>query len=47
MRLESRNDFEAFREEARTRATTRKSEILVCCGTGCLASGSAAVAEGR
>jgi NADH-quinone oxidoreductase subunit F len=44
MRIESKAAFEAFQKQARERTGTRKAEILVCCGTGCLASGSAAVA---
>jgi NADH-quinone oxidoreductase subunit F len=45
MRIESRAGFEALREEARRRAAGRSQQILVCCGTGCLASGSKGVAE--
>ncbi len=45
MRVESKTDFEALQAQARSRFEERKQEILVCCGTGCLASGSLAVAE--
>ncbi len=45
MRIESRAQFEAFQEQARSREAGRAQKILVCCGTGCLASGSKLVAE--
>jgi NADH-quinone oxidoreductase subunit F len=45
MRIESRAAFEALREQACQRDASRGSQILVCCGTGCLASGSKQVAE--
>ncbi len=45
MRIESVAQFEAFRREAASRREARKREVLVCCGTGCLAHGSAKVAE--
>ena len=45
MRIESRAAYESFRDEARAASAARKREVLVCCGTGCLANGSAAVAE--
>jgi len=45
MRVESKAQFEALGEQARQRAVSHTSEVLVCCGTGCLAKGSRAVAE--
>ena len=45
MRIESRAGFEALQEQARRRAASRGQQIMVCCGTGCLASGSKEVAE--
>ena len=40
MRIESREQFEALRAEARARDAGRRQQVLVCCGTGCLASGA-------
>ena len=45
MRIESPAQFQEAVDAARARAASRKREVLVCCGTGCLANGSAAVAE--
>jgi NADH:ubiquinone oxidoreductase subunit F (NADH-binding)/(2Fe-2S) ferredoxin/Pyruvate/2-oxoacid:ferredoxin oxidoreductase delta subunit len=45
MRIESRAQYESMCAEARQRSAERKREVLVCCGTGCLANGSAKVAE--
>jgi NADH-quinone oxidoreductase subunit F len=45
MRIESKTQFEALRNQARDRNASRKQQVLVCCGTGCLASGSKGVAE--
>jgi NADH-quinone oxidoreductase subunit F len=45
MRIESKDQFEALREQARRDNASRKQQVLVCCGTGCLASGSKEVAE--
>jgi NADH-quinone oxidoreductase subunit F len=45
MRIESREHFEALRSRAQARESGRKQQVLVCCGTGCLASGSKKVAE--
>lgn len=45
MRIESREGFELAVQAAKARDATKKVEILVCCGTGCLANGSALVAE--
>jgi NADH:ubiquinone oxidoreductase subunit F (NADH-binding)/(2Fe-2S) ferredoxin/Pyruvate/2-oxoacid:ferredoxin oxidoreductase delta subunit len=45
MRIESRAQFERAVAGAREAASKRKIEVLVCCGTGCLANGSADVAE--
>jgi NADH-quinone oxidoreductase subunit F len=45
MRIESHTAFGAFRAAAERRQAGHRREVLVCCGTGCLANGSAAVAE--
>jgi NADH-quinone oxidoreductase subunit F len=45
MRIESRDQFEALQSQARQRNASREQQILVCCGTGCLASGSKKVAD--
>ncbi len=45
MKVESKQQFEALQREARERNGERRQQILVCCGTGCLASGSKEVAE--
>ena len=45
MRIESGDQFEALQSQARQRNASREQQILVCCGTGCLASGSKKVAE--
>jgi NADH-quinone oxidoreductase subunit F len=45
MRIESRAQFEALQSQARERNASRRHQVLVCCGTGCLASGSKQVAE--
>jgi NADH-quinone oxidoreductase subunit F len=45
MRIESREQFEALRSRLQARESGRKQQVLVCCGTGCLASGSKKVAE--
>ena len=45
MRIESPAAYESFRAAARERNASHRKEILVCCGTGCLANGSLAVAE--
>jgi NADH-quinone oxidoreductase subunit F len=45
MRIDSRAAFESFRAEAQQRQAKHRREVLVCCGTGCLANGSATVAE--
>jgi NADH-quinone oxidoreductase subunit F len=45
MRIESREQFEALRSRAQARESGRKQQVLVCCGTGCLASGAKKVAE--
>jgi NADH-quinone oxidoreductase subunit F len=45
MRIDSRAAFESFRAEAERKQSRHRREVLVCCGTGCLANGSAAVAE--
>ena len=45
MRIESRDQFEALRKQSLEIEANRKQQVLVCCGTGCLASGSKEVAE--
>jgi NADH-quinone oxidoreductase subunit F len=45
MRIESIAQFAELQEQARERATSRLQQIMVCCGTGCLASGSKKVVE--
>ncbi|MEW6368094.1 MAG: NADH-ubiquinone oxidoreductase-F iron-sulfur binding region domain-containing protein [Acidobacteriota bacterium] len=45
MRIESQSHFEEYRQRAEARDLGRKREVLVCCGTGCLANGSQQVAE--
>ena len=45
MRIESKAQLEALQREAREREAGRRQKALVCCGTGCLASGAKKVAE--
>ncbi|MCI4397577.1 MAG: NADH-quinone oxidoreductase subunit NuoF, partial [Acidobacteria bacterium] len=45
MRIESKKQFDKAVAQAKERAASQKVEVLVCCGTGCLANGSARVAE--
>lgn len=45
MRIESPAAFAEFRQRAQAKLAQRQAEVLVCCGTGCLANGAAAVAE--
>jgi NADH-quinone oxidoreductase subunit F len=45
MRIESKDQFAAFQAQAREREADRKKKVLVCCGTGCLATGAREVAE--
>jgi NADH:ubiquinone oxidoreductase subunit F (NADH-binding)/(2Fe-2S) ferredoxin/Pyruvate/2-oxoacid:ferredoxin oxidoreductase delta subunit len=45
MRIESKAQFESAVKKARKDQDARKTEVLVCCGTGCLANGSREVAE--
>ncbi|MCP4899586.1 MAG: NADH-quinone oxidoreductase subunit F, partial [bacterium] len=45
MRTESKAQFEALQSQAQECRASRKQQVLVCCGTGCLASGSKQVAE--
>jgi NADH-quinone oxidoreductase subunit F len=45
MRIESKDQFEALQGQARALDDSRELQVLVCCGTGCLASGSKQVAE--
>jgi len=45
MRIESRDQFTALHEAARKARAEHRQQILVCCGTGCLASGAKEVAE--
>ena len=44
-RLESREDFDQAARAAVSARQAHKREVLVCCGTGCLANGSMKVAE--
>lgn len=46
MRIESKAAFERYFKRAKSKLAAHKAEVLVCCGTGCLANGAAAVAEG-
>lgn len=46
MRIESRAAFERYTAQAQAKLAEHHAEVLVCCGTGCLANGAAAVAEG-
>ena len=45
MRIDSPEGFEAFQIKAGKRAAGIKTRIMVCCGPGCLASGSQEVAD--
>jgi len=45
MRIESKDRFETLRAQARESNASRTQQVLVCCGTGCLAWGSKKVAE--
>jgi (2Fe-2S) ferredoxin len=45
MRIESRAAFDALCAKAKKRSASHRKEVLVCCGTGCLANGSARVAD--
>jgi NADH-quinone oxidoreductase subunit F len=45
MRVESKAQFEALQTQAREIEGGRAQQVLVCCGTGCLASGAKKVAE--
>jgi NADH-quinone oxidoreductase subunit F len=45
MRIESAAAYDAFRRRAQKAGAAHRREILVCCGTGCLANGSMRVAE--
>ena len=45
MRIDSKAQFDSAVRNAKKAAAGRKLDILVCCGTGCLANGSAKVAE--
>ena len=45
MRIESRDRLETLRAQARESNASRAQQVLVCCGTGCLAWGSKKVAE--
>ncbi len=45
MRIESRDQFNALQAQARENEANRTQQVLVCCGTGCLASGAKKVAE--
>jgi len=45
MLIESREHLETIRKELVAKAASHKDQILVCCGTGCLANGAQKVAE--
>jgi len=45
MRIESKDQFEALQSSAKEREDSHKRKVLVCCGTGCLATGAKDVAE--
>ena len=45
MRIESAAAYDEFRRRALDSAAAHRQEVLVCCGTGCLANGSMRVAE--
>ena len=45
MRIESAAAYDELRRRAREEAAAHRQEVLVCCGTGCLANGSMRVAE--
>ncbi len=45
MRIESHQQFDAAVEAARAAKLSKGREVWVCCGTGCLANGSRAVAK--
>ncbi len=45
MRIESSDQFVALQAEARAKDEGHRRKILVCCGTGCLATGAKEVAE--
>ncbi|MBP8971513.1 (2Fe-2S) ferredoxin domain-containing protein, partial [Myxococcota bacterium] len=45
MRIESKQAFEEAVKAATAVNEKRTREIMVCCGTGCLANGSQAVAD--
>jgi NADH:ubiquinone oxidoreductase subunit F (NADH-binding)/(2Fe-2S) ferredoxin len=45
MRIESKKAFEALKAQALQLRSGHAQQVLVCCGTGCLASGSKQVAE--
>ena len=40
VRVESAEDLQRFREVVRTKEKTYSNSVVLCCGTGCLASGS-------
>jgi (2Fe-2S) ferredoxin len=45
MKIESKDQFEALKAQSLENEANRTHQVLVCCGTGCLANGSKAVAE--
>ena len=45
MRIESVAAYDELRRRAREAGAAHRQEVLVCCGTGCLANGSMRVAE--
>ena len=45
MRIESKDQFAALQMDAKERDDNHSKKVLVCCGTGCLATGAKEVAE--
>ena len=45
MKIESMDQFESLKAQSLEIEANRTQQVLVCCGTGCLASGSKEVAE--
>jgi NADH:ubiquinone oxidoreductase subunit F (NADH-binding)/(2Fe-2S) ferredoxin/NAD-dependent dihydropyrimidine dehydrogenase PreA subunit len=45
MRIESTDGFEPYRRRVTEARAQRRKELLVCCGTGCLANGAARVVD--
>lgn len=45
MRIDTTDGFEAYRRRVIEARSGRRKEVLVCCGTGCLANGAARVVD--